>query len=211
VLIRKRLAAFVLAAVLCLPAAHGAGRTIVVVGDSLSSGYGMAAEQSWVALLKERLASEGYGYEVVNASIAGDTSAGGLARLTRLLERHMPAVVVIELGGNDGLRGQPLDALRANLTRMIEQSQHAGARVALAAIRIPPNYGPAYTKALSGVYPELAQRFGATLVDLALPEVAVKPELMQGDGIHPNAAGQKIVFTNVWRALGPLLAAHDAR
>ncbi len=200
-----------LAAVLCLPAAHGAGRTIVVVGDSLSSGYGMAAEQSWVALLKERLVGEGYGYDVVNASIAGDTSAGGLARLPRLLTTHMPAVVVIELGGNDGLRGQPIDALRSNLSKMIEQSQRAGARVAIAAIQIPPNYGPAYTKALSGVYPELAQRFGATLVDLSLPEVAVKPELMQGDGIHPNADGQKIVFANVWRSLGPLLAKRDAQ
>jgi acyl-CoA thioesterase-1 len=211
VLIGKRLSALLLAAVLCLPAAHGAGRTIVVVGDSLSSGYGMAAEQSWVALLKERLHGEGYGYDVVNASIAGDTSAGGLARLPRLLERHMPAVVVIELGGNDGLRGQPIDALRDNLSKMIEQSQRAGARVAIAAIQIPPNYGPAYTKALSGVYPELAQRFGATLVDLSLPDVALKPELMQGDGIHPNAAGQKIVFGNVWRVLGPLLAQRDAR
>lgn len=200
-----------LAAVLCLPAAFGAGRTIVVVGDSLSSGYGMAAEQSWVALLKERLKSEGYGYEVVNASIAGDTSAGGLARLQRLIAAHAPSLVVIELGGNDGLRGQPIDALRDNLAKMIEQSQHAGARVALAAVQIPPNYGPAYTRALAGVYPELAQRFDATLVDLSLADVALKPELMQGDGIHPNAAGQKIVFANVWRVLGPMLAKRDDR
>jgi acyl-CoA thioesterase-1 len=210
VLIGKRLAALLLAAALCLPAAYGAGRTIVVVGDSLSSGYGMAAEQSWVALLKQRLASEGYGYEVVNASIAGDTSAGGLARLPRLLQAHSPAIVVIELGGNDGLRGQPIDALRDNLAKMIEQSQHSGARVAIAALQIPPNYGPTYTSALSAVYAELAQRFDATLVDLALADVALKPELMQGDGIHPNAAGQKVVFANVWRALGPLLATRDA-
>jgi acyl-CoA thioesterase-1 len=211
VLIVQRLAALVLTAVLCLPAALGAGRTIVVVGDSLSSGYGMAAEQSWVAMLKERLVREGYGYEVVNASIAGDTSAGGLARLARLLEKHSPAVVVIELGGNDGLRGQPIDALRDNLAKMIEQSQRAGARVALAAVQIPPNYGPTYTRAFSAVYPELAQRFNATLVDLSLADVALKPELMQGDGIHPNAAGQKIVYASVWRVLGPLLAVRDAR
>jgi acyl-CoA thioesterase-1 len=211
VLIVQRLVAVVLAAVLCLPAALGAGRTIVVVGDSLSSGYGMAAEQSWVAMLKQRLVREGYGYEVVNASIAGDTSAGGLARLPRLLQTHSPAVVVIELGGNDGLRGQPIDAIRDNLAKMIEQSQHSGARVALAAMQIPPNYGPTYTRALSAVYPELAQRFNATLVDLSLADVALKPELMQGDGIHPNAAGQKIVFANVWRVLGPMLAARDAR
>jgi acyl-CoA thioesterase I len=209
VLIVQRLVAVLLTAVLCLPAALGAGRTIVVVGDSLSSGYGMATEQSWVALLKERLGSEGYGYDVVNASIAGDTSAGGLARLPRLLQTHSPAVVVIELGGNDGLRGQPIDALRDNLAKMIEQSQRSGARVAIAAVQIPPNYGPTYTRALSAVYPELAERFKVTLVDLALADVALKPELMQGDGIHPNAAGQKIVFANVWRVLGPLLAARD--
>jgi acyl-CoA thioesterase-1 len=211
VLIVRRLTALVLAAVLCLPAALGAGRTIVVVGDSLSSGYGMTAEQSWVAMLKERLVGEGYGYEVVNASIAGDTSAGGLSRLPRLLQMHSPAVVVIELGGNDGLRGQPIDALRDNLAKMIEQSQRSGARVAIAAVQIPPNYGLTYTRALSAVYPELAQRFNATLVDLSLADVALKPELMQGDGIHPNAAGQRIVFANVWRVLGPMLAARDAR
>ena len=207
----QRLVAVVLAAVLCLPAALGAGGTIVVVGDSLSSGFGLAAEQSWVAMLKERLLREGYGYEVVNASIAGDTSAGGLARLPRLLEKHSPAVVVIELGGNDGLRGQPIDSLRDNLAKMIEQSQRSGARVALAAVQLPPNYGPTYTRALSAVYPELAQRFHATLVDLSLADVALKPDLMQGDGIHPNAAGQKIVFASVWRVLGPMLAARDAR
>jgi acyl-CoA thioesterase-1 len=210
VLIFKRLAAVVLAAVLTVCAAHGAGQTIVVVGDSLSSGYGMATEQSWVALLTERLKSEGYGYDVVNASIAGDTSAGGLARLPRLLEAHAPAVVVIELGGNDGLRGQPISTLKDNLTKMIEQSQQAGARVALAQVQIPPNYGPAYTRALAGVYPELAARFHATLIDLALPEVALTPALMQGDGIHPNAAGQQVVFANVWRTLGPMLAPRDA-
>ncbi|HVY64965.1 MAG TPA: arylesterase [Gammaproteobacteria bacterium] len=207
----RRLTALVLAAALCLPAAFGAGRTIVVVGDSLSSGYGIAAEQSWVALLKERLGKEGYGYDVVNASIAGDTSAGGLSRLPRLLAAHSPSLIVIELGGNDGLRGQPIDALRDNLAKMIEQSQRAGARVALAAVQIPPNYGPAYTSAMAAVYPDLAQRFGATLVDLALADVALKPELMQSDGIHPNAAGQKIVFASIWRALGPLLAKRDDR
>ena len=132
-----------------------------MVGDSLSSGYGMATEQSWVALLTERLESEGYGYDVVNASIAGDTSAGGLARLPRLLEAHSPTVVIIELGGNDGLRGQPIATLKDNLAQMIEQSQHAGARVALAQVQIPPNYGPAYTRALAAVYPELAELWTA--------------------------------------------------
>ena len=127
-LIIKRLTALLALTVLCLPAARGAGQTIVVVGDSLSSGYGIAAEQSWVAMLEDRLQAEGYGYQVVNASIAGDTSAGGLARLPRLLELHDPALVVIELGGNDGLRGQPVATLRANLAKMIELSRASGAR-----------------------------------------------------------------------------------
>lgn len=194
---------------LCLPAARGAGQTIVVVGDSLSSGYGMAAEQSWVAMLEDRLRTEGYGYQVVNASIAGDTSAGGLARLPRLLDVHDPELVIVELGGNDGLRGQPVGTLRDNLASMIEQSQESGARVVLAGIQIPPNYGPAYTSSLAAVYPELARRFDVPLIDFLLADVALNRELMQADGIHPNAAGQKVVFENVWRVLKPLLATLD--
>jgi acyl-CoA thioesterase-1 len=191
--------------VLCLPAALGAGQTIVVVGDSLSSGYGITAEQSWVAMLEDRLQSEGYGYEVVNASIAGDTSGGGLARLPRLLEAHAPELVVIELGGNDGLRGHPVGVLRDNLAKMIELAQQSGARVVLAGMQLPPNYGPAYTRSLAAVYPELAEQFGTTLIDFLLADVALRPELMQADGIHPNAAGQEIVFANVWRVLSPML------
>ena len=182
-----------------------AGQTIVVVGDALSSGYGLIAEQSWVAMLRERLDAEAYGYDVVNASIAGDTSSGGLARLPRLLEQHSPAVVVIELGGNDGLRGQPVETLRANLAKMIELSQQRGARVLLAGMQIPPNYGPAYTRSLTAVYPELAMRYRVTLVDFLLDGVALHSELMQHDGIHPNAAGQKIVLENVWRVLRGVL------
>ncbi len=197
--------------VLCLPAARGAGQTIVVVGDSLSSGYGIAAEQSWVAMLEDRLRSEGYGYRVVNASIAGDTSSGGLARLPRLLATHDPTLVVIELGGNDGLRGQPVTALRDNLAKMIELCKASGADVLLAGIQMPPNYGQAYSQALAAVYPELAQRFDTALVDFILEDVALNRELMQADGIHPNAAGQKVVFANVWRVLGPLLTPSDAK
>jgi acyl-CoA thioesterase-1 len=204
---RKRLTVLVTLALLFVSASRSAGQTIVVVGDSLSSGYGLTAEQSWVAMLRERLDAEAYGYEVVNASIAGDTSAGGLARLPRLLADHDPELVVIELGGNDGLRGQPVETLRANLARMIELSQQRGARVLLAGMRIPPNYGPAYTHALAAVYPELAARYGVVLVDFLLDGVALHSELMQHDGIHPNAAGQKIVFENVWRVLPGVLHA----
>jgi len=194
-------------AVLFVSASASASQTIVVVGDSLSSGYGLTAEQSWVSMLRERLASEAYGYDVVNASIAGDTSAGGLARLPRLLAEHSPAVVVIELGGNDGLRGQPVDALRKNLAKMIELSQQGGARVLLAGMQIPPNYGPAYTQSFAAIYPELSMRYHVALVDFLLAGVALHPDLMQADGIHANAAGQKIVFDNVWRVLPGVLRA----
>ena len=197
-------------AIVCLPAAHGAEQTIVVVGDSLSSGYGIAAEQSWVAMLEDRLQAEGYGYRIVNASIAGDTSAGGLARLPRLLAAHDPELVVIELGGNDGLRGQPVATLRDNLAKMIELSYESGADVVLAGIQIPPNYGTTYTQGLAAVYPELAERFDAALIEFILEDVALNRDLMQPDGIHPNAAGQKVVFTNVWRVLGPLLTPRNA-
>ena len=177
----------------------------MVVGDSLSSGYGLTAAQSWVAMLADRLKAQAYGGEVVNASIAGDTSAGGLARLPGLLERHSPALVIIELGGNDGLQGLSVDNLRANLASMIEMSRAHGARVLLVGIRIPPNYGQTYTQALADVYPELAKRYTVPLVDFLLAGVALHPELMQADGIHPNAAGQKILFDNVWQSLSPLL------
>jgi acyl-CoA thioesterase-1 len=210
VLIFRYLAALLALTVVWFPAAHAAEQTIVVVGDSLSSGYGITAEQSWVAMLEDRLQSEGYGYKVVNASIAGDTSAGGLARLPRLLAAHDPTLVVIELGGNDGLRGQPVAVLRDNLAKMIELSKESGADVVLAGIQIPPNYGTTYTQALAAVYPELAERFGTPLVGFILEDVALHRELMQADGIHPNAAGQKVVFANVWRVLGPLLTPRDA-
>jgi acyl-CoA thioesterase-1 len=202
-----RLAALLALTVLCVPAGWSAGQTIVVVGDSLSSGYGLTAEQSWVAMLTERLESEAYGYEVVNASIAGDTSAGGLARLPRLLETYEPALVVLELGGNDGLRGQPIETVRANLARMIELSLERGAKVLLAGMQIPPNYGPAYTSQFEAVYADLAKQYGVRLVEFLLEGVALHPQLMQPDNIHPNAAGQKVVFENVWPVIAEMLPA----
>jgi acyl-CoA thioesterase-1 len=177
----------------------------VVVGDSLSSGYGLDGEPSWVALLSSRLEQQGYGHDVVNASIAGDTSAGGLARLPRLLDTYAPSILVIELGGNDGLRGQPLTNLHDNLARMIELAQAHGAEVMLAGIRLPPNYGQAYTEALSALYPDLANMYGIPLIGFFLEGVALKAEYMQADGIHPNAAGQAILLDNVWSALSSLL------
>lgn len=176
-----------------------------MVGDSLSSGYGLAGQPSWVALLESRLEQQGYGYEVVNASIAGDTSAGGLARLPRLLERHTPGIVIIELGGNDGLRGQPIDTLRENLSRMIELSHESGAYVVLAGIQIPPNYGSVYTNALSAIYPQLAEQYAVPVVEFFMQGVALVNEYMQRDGIHPNAAGQTILLENVWPVLVDIL------
>jgi acyl-CoA thioesterase I len=191
-------------AVLSTPA-FGAERTIVVLGDSLSSGYGLGAAQSWVDLLESHIDSEAYGYDVVNASIPGDTSSGALARLPRLLETYHPRIVLVELGGNDGLRGLPVQSLRANLERIVELVEAAGARAVLIGIQIPPNYGPTYTDALAEVYPELAKRDELALVPFLMAGVALKPELMQADGLHPNAEGQEPMFENVWAVLAPLL------
>ena len=185
--------------------AWGSERTIVVLGDSLSSGYGLGAEQSWVDLLEDHLDGQAYGYALVNASIAGDTSSGGLARLPGLLVTYAPSIVVIELGGNDGLRGQPVPLLKQNLADMIELSKAAGAKVVLTGIQIPPNYGPAYTAAFAGVYRELADEYDIALVAFLMEGVALEPSLLQDDRIHPNAAGQRPLFENVWNVLVELL------
>jgi len=173
----------------------------VVLGDSLSSGYGLGTEKSWVALLDDRLRAEAYGYEVVNASIAGDTSTGGLARLPRLLSEHEPEVVIIELGGNDGLRGQPPARLKENLESMIDLAQQAGATVLLLGIQIPPNYGPQYTEQFRSLYVDVANETNVAFVEFLMAGVALNPELMQGDRIHPNASGQQPMLDNVWPAL----------
>jgi acyl-CoA thioesterase-1 len=176
-------------------------QTVLVVGDSLSAAFGIAQEESWVALLGERLRAKGYGYAVVNASITGDTTTGGLRRLPRALELHQPAVVRSELGGNDGLRGTPIELMRSNLAQMIELSQAAGARVVLTGIQIPTNYGGPYTRSFAAVYPELAKKHRTGLVDFILEGIALDVRLFQADGIHPTAEAQKILVDNVWPAL----------
>ena len=165
----------------------------------------MRIEQSWVSKLENRLETEGYGYEVVNTSISGDTTSGGLARLPRILELHQPAIVIIELGGNDGLRGQPIRNLRANLAAMIELTLNHGATAVLTGIQIPPNYGPSYTNALAEIYPELASEFDIPLVDFLMVDVALNAGLMQPDRIHPNARGNDVMLENVWAVLRALL------
>ena len=179
--------------------------TILVVGDSLSAGYGIRLEQGWVALLQARLEKEGYGHRVVNASASGETTGGALARLPRALEQQRPRIVVIELGGNDGLRGLPVADIRRNFERMIALSQQAGARVLLIGMQIPPNYGPAYTQAFSGLYTDLAAQHRVALVPFFLEGIALDDSLFQDDGLHPNAAAQPRLLATVWPQLRPLL------
>jgi len=188
-------------------AAAPAQRTIVVLGDSLSAGYGIKVEQGWVRLLEQRLASEGYGYRVVNASVSGETTQGGLARLPRALETHKPAIVIVELGGNDGLRGLQLAASRDNLSRIIEKARTAKAQVLLVGMMIPPNYGPRYGEDFRKMFSDLAGKYSLAFVPFLLDQIALNPELMQADGIHPNSAGQPQILKNLWPELKPLLVA----
>ncbi|MCA0975318.1 arylesterase [Halomonas denitrificans] len=176
--------------------------TLLVVGDSLSAAYGIEREEGWVALLAQRLDQRA---DVVNASISGETTSGGATRLPELLRQHDPDLVLLELGGNDGLRGLPPAQMSANLESMIERSQQSGAEVLLLGIDIPPNYGDAYREAFTGVFRELSQRHQVPLVPFLLEGVALTPELMQDDGIHPTAEAQPIMLDNVWPALSPLL------
>jgi acyl-CoA thioesterase I len=178
---------------------------ILVVGDSLSAGYGVAVDSTWVALLQERLATQGYGYRVVNASVSGDTTGAARARLPRALELHKPAVVVLELGGNDGLRGLPLRQVRDNFQFLIERSKDAGAQVVLIGMRMPPNYGAAYADAFHALYGELARQYRTPLVGFFLDGVALDEKLMQADGIHPTAAAQPRLLDNLWPALQKVL------
>ena len=189
----------------CEPAAAAQQPTLLVFGDSLSAAYGLKTDQGWVALLQERLQREGYGYTVVNASVSGETTAGGRSRLARALAQHKPALVVLELGANDGLRGLPLQAARANLEAMIVASKQAGAKVLLAGILIPPNYGPQYSEGFAEMYRLLAREQRLPLVPFLLDGVALDPQLMQEDGYHPTAEGQPRVLDNVWQHLRPLL------
>lgn len=178
---------------------------ILVLGDSLSAGYGIPVEKGWVNLLQRRLVERGFPYRVVNASISGDTTSGGLSRLPAALELHRPAIVVLELGANDGLRGQPPMAMSRNLSRMIERSQQAGARVLLAEMRIPPNYGPLYAQKFQATFGELAQHYAIPLIPFLLDGVAGNPALIQDDGLHPRAEAQPRILDNVWAVLEPVL------
>ncbi|MBW4049572.1 MAG: arylesterase [Proteobacteria bacterium] len=179
----------------------------LVVGDSLSAGYGLETGHGWVSLMAARMAREFPRWTVVNASVSGDTTAGGLARLPALLARDKPRVVIIELGGNDALRGLSLSNTRANLAAMAKQSRAAGSRVLLLGMQIPPNYGPAYTERFAAIYPAVARAEHAALVPFFLAGVANHPDWFQPDNIHPTARAQPVMLDNVWRQLLPLLRA----
>ena len=181
--------------------------TLLILGDSLSAGYGMRVEQGWVALLAQRLTAQGYPQRVVNASISGDTSRGALARLATLLAAENPQFTVVELGGNDGLRGVPLAELRANLGEILKQVRAAGSGVLLLPMKLPPNYGPAYTQGFEQIYLDLAVEHGALLGLFILEDIALKPELMQQDGIHPTTAAQTLIVDRVWPLIEPALSA----
>jgi acyl-CoA thioesterase-1 len=203
--LRRRLCGLLLT-LLCLPTLHAAPQpTILVFGDSISAAYGIRVEEGWVSLLQKRLTTQGYGYRVVNASVSGETTGGGLARLPRALERHRPAILIIELGGNDALRGLPLNEVRTNLEGMIRKSQAAGAHVVLAGMRMPPNYGPRYSQEFQAMYTELSREHRLPLIPFVMEGVALDASLMQADGIHPNAKAQPLLLGEIWPRLEPLL------
>ena len=191
-------------ALLCWAQGALAG-TVLVVGDSISAAFGLETSQGWVHLLQERIVEGDESWLVVNASISGDTTAGGLARLDPLLEEHTPEVVILELGGNDGLRGQSPVQLKQNLAAMVEQSQEVGAKVLILGMLMPPNLGKRYTEAFAKVFPEVASEYDVPLVPFLLEGVAGVPSMMQGDQIHPTAEAQSKLLDNVWPALEPLL------
>lgn len=178
---------------------------ILVLGDSLSAAYGMALDKGWVRLLQRRLEESGAPHRVVNASVSGDTTAGGASRLPALLEEWQPQILILELGANDGLRGFAPSQIADRLSAMIERARSAGADVLLLGVRLPPNYGRAYTDRFQGLYRKVAERTGAALVPRLLAGVADEPVLMQGDGLHPEAAAQPRLLENVWPALTALL------
>ena len=182
-------------------------KTVLVLGDSLSAGYGLDAGDGWVSLLEQKLKTEGLPHQLVNASVSGETTAGGLARLPALLDRHKPAIVLIELGANDGLRALPLKQLRSNLERLVDTTRKAGAEPVLFEMRIPENYGVSYTEAFTRSFHEVAQAREAALVPFLLAAIATDPDAFQDDGIHPSAASQPRILELIWPSLAPLLGA----
>lgn len=178
---------------------------ILVLGDSLSGAWGINTDEGWVALLQQQISERGFDYNVINASVSGDTTRTGLSRIDSALQEHKPAIVIVALGGNDGLRGLAFSEIESSLASIIERCQKAGAKVLLSAVRLPPNYGPVYTEQFAALYRRLSERYGVPLVPRMLDQVAGNSSLMQEDGIHPNAKAQPQVMQNVWAGLEPML------
>jgi len=180
-------------------------QAILVLGDSISAGYGIQREQGWVHLLSKALTEFETSWFAVNASVSGETTGGALARLPGILEEHSPKIVIVELGGNDGLRGYPISKIRQNLTAIVTMVRDKGATPIVVAMRIPPNYGPRYANAFDGVFAEVAAAEAATFIPFLLETVALEDKLMQDDGIHPTAAAQPMLLDVVWQYLQPML------
>lgn len=180
-------------------------KSIVVLGDSISAGYGINVDQGWVNLLQKKLQQENLPYTVYNESISGDTTAGGLARIDNILNKIKPDILLLELGANDGLRGLSPKAMKNNLTEIIKRSQNHGAKVLLLGMRIPPNYGKRYIDMFYNIYPQLAEELKIPLVPFLLEDVALHEHLMQSDGLHPDTLAQPVITAKVWRYLQPLL------
>jgi acyl-CoA thioesterase-1 len=185
--------------------AHSASKTVLVLGDSLSAEYGLIRGQGWVSLMQKEMAKERIDAQVVNASISGETTSGGRARLQTLLDKHNPSIVVIELGGNDALRGLPLAATKENLRAMVDDSKKAGAKVLIVGMQIPPNYGADYAKQFAALFADVAKESKSSLVPFMLAGVAEKSELFQADRIHPTAEAHPIIFNNIWPQLRRLI------
>jgi acyl-CoA thioesterase I len=201
---RKLNTLFVL--LLVVGASHAQEPTILIVGDSLSAGYGIDVDQSWATLLQSRLEEQGYEHRVVNASIGGETTEGGATRINQALETFSPALVILELGGNDGLRGIPANRMRDNLENIISTSQESGAAIVLLGIRIPTNYGQRYREAFEKVFQDLASQHDIPWIEFFMEGIAFNEDLMQSDGIHPNAMAQPLLLDNAWPMITAALA-----
>jgi len=209
---RKFLTFFLLLAITAGVPAHGASvPTILVFGDSLSAGYGIDVDQSWPALLQIRLASQGYEHRVINASISGETTEGGKTRIGPALDRFHPELVILELGGNDGLRGFPPEVMKGNLKAIIETTKASGATAVVLGIRIPSNYRPRYTQAFEAVYRDLSDQLGILWIEFFMDGIALNKELMQDDGIHPNADAQLILLDNAWPIIRQALTDYNKK
>jgi acyl-CoA thioesterase-1 len=183
----------------------------MVLGDSISAGYGLAQGEGWVALLEQRLQRDKLDYQVVNASISGETTLGGLNRIPSALREHRPAIVIVALGGNDGLRGNPLEETRRNLIGIVEACRKAGAKVIISGMRVPPNYGPVYARRFEGIFAEVARQQNISLVPFMLQGFAENRAMFQSDGIHPAAAAQARILDNIYHRLRPLLLPRPRR